>query len=93
MKQPEERATAEDLEDHRWFQGAEEGRAELLKLLETIPDIEEDRVFDLRLDLWDAGNRDYFCREEKESEEWDFSCVRADPRSSDRMESVVEENS
>lgn len=51
MKQPEERATAEDLEDHRWFQGAEEGRAELLKLLETIPDIEEDRVFDLRLDL------------------------------------------
>ncbi|CBK21189.2 uncharacterized protein [Blastocystis hominis] len=51
VKQPEERATAEDLEDHRWFQGAEEGRAELLKLLETIPDIEEDRVFDLRLDL------------------------------------------
>lgn len=93
VKQPEERATAEDLEDHRWFQGAEEGRAELLKLLEKIPDIEEDPVFDLRLDLWDARNRDYFCREAKESEEWDFSCVCADPRSSDRMESDGEEKS
>lgn len=93
VKQPEERATAEELEDHRWFQGVEEGRAELLQLLEKIPDLVEDPVFDLRWNEWGARNRDYFCREEKEAEEWDFSCVHADPRLSDRTESGGEEKS
>lgn len=93
VKQPEERATADDLEDHRWFQEAEEGRAELVKLLEKIPDLAEDPVFDLRLNLWDARNRDYFCRDVKESEEWDFSCVHADLSSSERTENAIEKSS